>query len=215
MAAIQPEGYLAAPASGQGKAVLVLHAWWGLNDTVRGFCDRLAAEGFTAFAPDLYRGQVTDTIPGAEALSNALDGDRAQADIAQAVRFLAGRANGQAGGAAPGLAVVGFSLGAFFALALSAHAPEHVRQVVVFYGTGPSDFSQAQAAYLGHFAENDPFEPPEAVDALEEALRSAGRPVQFYRYPGTGHWFCEPDRADAFNPTAAELAWQRTLAFLK
>jgi carboxymethylenebutenolidase len=38
--------------------------------------------------------------------------------------------------------------------------------------------------------------------------------VTFYRYPGTGHWFCEPDRTDAYDPTAAELAWERTLTFL-
>ena len=87
--------------------------------------------------------------------------------------------------------------------------------MVTFYGTGPSDFSKAQAAYQGHFAEHDPFESAESVDALEQNLRAAGRLVDFYRYPGTGHWFFEPDRTDAYNPDAAALAWERTLAFLK
>jgi carboxymethylenebutenolidase len=69
----QPDGYLAVPTSGAGSAVLVLHAWWGLNETIKAFCTRLAASGFTAFAPDLYHGKVADTIPAAEALGKALD----------------------------------------------------------------------------------------------------------------------------------------------
>ncbi len=68
---------------------------------------------------------------------------------------------------------------------------------------------------LGHFAENDPFEPSADVDALQAALRGAGRPAQFHRYPGTGHWFAEPDRTQAYDGAAATLAWQRTLAFLR
>ena len=57
----------------------------------------------------------------------------------------------------------------------------------------------------GHFAENDEFEPQSSVDQLEESLRRAGRQVTFYRYPGTGHWFFEPDRPDAYNEAAAKL----------
>jgi carboxymethylenebutenolidase len=87
--------------------------------------------------------------------------------------------------------------------------------VVIFYGTGGDDFSNARADYLGHFAEEDEYEPQANVDNLEEALRRAGRSVTFYRYPGTGHWFFEPDRPQAYNQAAANLAWERTLAFLK
>ena len=114
-----------------------------------------------------------------------------------------------------GLAVIGFSLGAYYALDLAAADPEHIRSVVIFYGTGGGDFSSSRAAYLGHFAENDEFEPQSNVDDLEESLRRAGRPVTFYRYSGTGHWFFEPDRPQAYNQAAASLAWDRTLAFLK
>ena len=53
------------------------------------------------------------------------------------------------------------------------------------------------------------------VDHLEASLRSAGRPVTFYRYPGVEHWFFEPDVTQAYNAAAASLAWDRTLAFLK
>jgi carboxymethylenebutenolidase len=208
---VQPDGYLALPPGGSGSPVLLLHAWWGLNDTMRAFCMRLAEAGFATFAPDLYHGQVTDTIAGAEALSDALDAGEAKADIAAAVSFLQARA----GDAEQGPAVIGFSLGAYYALDLSATDPEHVHSVVLFYGTGPADFSHARAAYLGHFAETDEFEPRSSVDQLEAALRQAGRQVSFHHYPGTGHWFAEPDRRQAFNEAAANLAWERTLAFLR
>jgi carboxymethylenebutenolidase len=111
--------------------------------------------------------------------------------------------------------VIGFSLGAFYALDFSASDPETVRAVVLFYGTGPIDASKSRAAYLGHFADDDLFEARSDVDSLEQTLRRAGRPVTFYHYPGTGHWFFEPDRAGAYNPAAAELAWERTLNFLR
>lgn len=210
MSSEQPEGFLALPAAGRGKSVLVLHAWWGLNDTVRAFCTRLAEEGFVAFAPDLYRGQVTDTIEGAEALAGALfkNRERAVTDIAEAAAFLKERGD-------TGLTVIGFSLGASYALRLAASETEGLRKVVLFYGTGGGDFSTSQAAFLGHFAENDDFEPREEVDALEASLREASRPVAFYHYPNTGHWFFEPDRTDAYDETAAELAWERTLDFLR
>jgi carboxymethylenebutenolidase len=209
----QPQGFLALPSAGQGPGVLVLHAWWGLNDTIKAFCTRLAEAGFVAFAPDLYHGQVADSISGAETLGRALDGNhlQAKAEIAAAVTYL----NQRAGQSNRGLAVLGFSLGAYYALHLAAADPEHIRSVVIFYGTGGDDFSASHAAYLGHFAENDPYEPPANVDHLEETLRRAGRPVTFYRYPGTGHWFCEPDRVDAYNRAAAALAWERTLDFLR
>jgi carboxymethylenebutenolidase len=208
-----PLGYLAVPKSGKGPGVLVLHAWWGLNNTLKAFCDRLAESGFVAFAPDLYHGKVADTIPGAEALSSALDANhlQAQAEILEAARFL----NDRTSQPEHGLAVIGFSLGAYYALDLSAADPEHIHSVVVFYGTGPADFTKSRAAYLGHFARNDPYEPPSNVDELEASLKGAGRPVTFHRYPDVGHWFFEPDRTDAYNEAAARLAWERTGAFLE
>lgn len=212
MANPQPQGFLALPKAGKGPGVLILHAWWGLNDTLKAFCTRLSESGFVAFAPDLYHGMVADTIPDAKALASGLDDSRAHADVAEARSFLDGRAelSGQ------GLAVVGFSLGAPLALDLASDDPEHIRSVVLFYGTGGGgDFSKSKAAYLGHFAEQDEFEPRPGVDELEEALRKANRPVTFYHYKGCGHWFFEPDRTQAYNADAAKLAWERSLSFLK
>jgi carboxymethylenebutenolidase len=195
---------------------LVLHAWWGLNDTIKAFCTRLADAGFVAFAPDLYHGKVADTIPGAEALGSVIDANhlQAEAEVAQASEFL----NERVGATEGSLAVVGFSLGAYYALQLADAHPEHLHSVVLFYGTDGGvggDYSNSRAEYLGHFAENDPYEPQSNAGALEETLKCAGRQVTFYVYPGTGHWFFEPDRKDACNEAAARLAWDRTLAFLK
>ena len=213
MSHTQPDGYLAMPLTGKGAGVLVLHAWWGLNDTMKAFCTRLAESGFVAFAPDLYHGKVADNIADAETLVKALNTNplQAEADIADATRFL----NERVGPADHGIAVIGFSLGANYALDLAAADPEHIRSVILFYGTGGGDYSHSKADYLGHFADKDEFEPQSSIDELEESLKRAGRPVTFYRYSGTGHWFFEPDRTQAYNQAAASLAWDRTLAFLK
>jgi carboxymethylenebutenolidase len=211
MGTAQPDGFLALPAGGKGDAVLVLHAWWGLNDSIKAFCTQLAEAGFVAFAPDLYQGKVVDQIPEAEALSRALDAQRASADVAAAAQYVHERA----GEPQNGVALIGFSLGAYFALEHSVHAPEQVRSVVVFYGTRDGDYSTAKAEYLGHFAEADEFEPQAAVDEMAAALQRAGRTLTAHFYPGTGHWFFESDRTSAYNRPAADQAWQRTLEFLQ
>ena len=213
MAKAAPEGFLAVPSSGKGPGVLVLHAWWGLNDTFKGVCTRLAKAGYVAFAPDLYHGKVVSTVPEAEKAVQELDVKHveAEAEVAEAARFLLEHP----GTVGRGLSVIGFSMGAYYALNLSTSETAGVRSVVLFYGTGPGDFSKSKAAYLGHFAEDDPYESKENVEWLESSLKQANRPVTIHHYPGTGHWFFEPDRPDAYNKAAADLAWDRTLVFLK
>jgi carboxymethylenebutenolidase len=182
-----------------------------LNDTIKEVCDRLAGEGFVAYAPDLYHGKLASTIAEAEALSDQLDAEAASADALSAVDHLWGRLQPRD----RQLGVVGFSLGANFALTLSVDDPERVRAVVLFYGTGGGDFHRAKASYLCHFADTDPYEPAEGVEWLEATLKSAGRSAAFYRYQGVGHWFFERDRPDAYDEAAAGLAWDRTVDFLR
>jgi carboxymethylenebutenolidase len=125
------------------------------------------------------------------------------------------RLRGEPGVTASSLGVVGFSMGAFYALEATGDDPSIVATVLV-YGTGRDrDWSSSNASFQGHFAENDPFESAETVAALESSLRAGGRRTEFHTYPGTGHWFMEPDRADAFDEAAAALAWGRTVAFLR
>ena len=209
----QPQGYFITSQSGNGNPILVLHAWWGLNDTIKDFCKRLAESGYSVFAPDLYHGKIAQTIPEAEILGRGVDEnpEKAKAEVEQAARFLIEKS----GNKNSGLAVIGFSLGAYYALELAAALPETVKAVVLFYGTGPVDLSKSRASFLGHYAENDDYEPASNVDKQEEYLKKLGRPVTFYRYPGTGHWFFEPDRPQNYDKKAAELAWSRTLAFLQ
>jgi carboxymethylenebutenolidase len=205
------EGHLAIPKSSNGGRVLVLHAWWGLNETIRDYCNNLAQEGFTVYAPDLYHGKLADTISAAEELNTSLN-ERLTNDILDiATKFLVDNSPHSS----KGIAVIGFSMGAYFALVLSARIPENIRSVVVYYGTGPVDFTGSKASYLGHFAEKDEFEPLSNIEELAAGLRKANRPVSFYTYPGTGHWFSEPDRLLAYHPSATAQAWERTLSFLQ
>ena len=204
-------GYLSVPKTSRG-GVLVLHAWWGLNDFFKAFCDRLASEGYTALAPDLYQGKVGKTVDEAKQFMSMTDEVTSQNiilggfDRLRSEPTLKGRA----------LGVVGFSMGAAWALWLSAKRPAELKSVVVFYGANTDpDFTKSQASYLGHFAPGDDWEPDEGVRALEEKIRSAHRPVTFHFYPGTKHWFIEDNQPAAYNRQAAGLAWTRTLDFLK
>ena len=213
---VSPTGnraYLAVPDSGSGPGVLVLHAWWGLTPVFTAVCDGLAAAGYVALAPSLYAGGATAaTIAEAEALRDSHDEAAEAEPIAQAaVEQLLGLP--AVTGARIG--VIGFSLGAYWALHLSQVRPDDVGAVVVFYGTDDGDYRMARAAYLGHFAEHDDYEPLDAVRAREEKIRAAGREVTFHVYPGTGHWFFEPNQPQAYDDEAAGLARERTLDFLK
>jgi len=209
-------GYLAVPEHDSGPGVLVLHAWWGLTQPFRHVCDRLAEAGFVALAPDLYRGKTTASVEEAQALGAALDQDveRWRGDIVGAMQFLRHHDATNLAGGRGKLAFVGFSLGDAYALDMSVTLADQIAAVVVFYGSYPGlDYRRASAAYLFHFAEDDPFEPAESVAQMEQELQAAGRPVTVYTYPGTKHWFFEENRPE-YDAEAARLAWQRTIEFL-
>ncbi|HUH98224.1 MAG TPA: dienelactone hydrolase family protein [Anaerolineales bacterium] len=201
--------YLAAPEKG-GPAVLVLHAWWGLKPFFKQVCDRLAAQGFTGFAPDLYRGRIASTIDEAETVHAEFEesGSKLMGDTVQAAKnYLSGLRAGQP------IGVMGFSMGAAWSVLLAAKAPD-VSTVVLFYGAYAPDLSQMKAKVLGHYAEVDEWEPLDGVRAMEKEMRASGLEVKLHIYPGVHHWFMETDRPE-YDPAAAELAWDRTLAFLK
>jgi carboxymethylenebutenolidase len=205
--------YLAIPPSGKGTGVLVLHAWWGLTDFIRDFCDRLAQERFVALAPDLFSGKVARTIEEAEQHLSSFNEEQ---DVPPIVLSAVEELRKHPAVTGNGLGSIGFSLGAYWALWSAQQKPELIRAVTLFYGTngGGGDFRQSKAAFLGNFAETDPYEPAEGIQVLEKNLEGANRPTTFYTYAGTGHWFFEKDRQDAYRPQAAQLAWERTIAFL-
>lgn len=203
-------GHLSLPAGGTGPGVLVLHAWWGLNDVFKGVCERFAGEGFIAFAPDLFGGATVATIDEAEARLSTLDFAQTRLAVAGAVDALRGHPAVRG----DGLGVVGFSMGASWAMTMATERPDDIAAVVAFYGSEEGDYSGARAAFLGHYAEGDEWESDEQVRQLERDLRDAGREVAFHFYPGAQHWFFEADRPE-YDPAAARLAWERTVAFLR
>jgi carboxymethylenebutenolidase len=201
--------HVAGDGSSDSPGVVVYHAWWGLNDDVVAYADRLAGAGFSVVAPDVFDRQVASTIEDAERLSSAADEATVEAIALAAVDELANRLNSTAK-----LAVLGFSFGAAFAVSTPTQR-DRLAASVVYYGTYTgSILTRARVPVLGHFAQSDPYETEESVAEFEQGLRSAGRDVTIYRYPGTGHWFAEPSK-DAYRREAAELAFERTVDFLK
>ncbi len=203
--------YIALPPSGKGNGVLVIHAWWGLNHFFKGVCDRLAKEGFVALAPDLFEGQVANTIAGARSLRAKPKREPTYKTLIHAIEQLTNHP------AVKGstIGVVGFSLGGHWALWLSQRTELPIGATVTFYGARAGDYTSSRAAFLGHFAEKDDWVSDAALKKLKKSLETAGRVAEFFVYPDTSHWFFEFDRADAYNAQAADLAWERTIKFLR
>jgi carboxymethylenebutenolidase len=166
--------YLAVPQSGRGAGVLVLHAWWGLNDFFRNFCDRLAQEGFVALAPDLFSGRVARTIEEAEQLNSQLnEAEDMPPLVLSAYEELRKHATGNT------LGTIGFSFGAYWARWIAQEKPETIRAVTIFYSDG-WNVQQSNAAYLGHFAETDPYMSEADKRQLENSLKALNRPTTFF-----------------------------------
>jgi carboxymethylenebutenolidase len=204
------KGYLATPSRREGPGVIVLHAWWGLNQVFKDLCDRLAAEGFIAFAPDLNEGRVATTIDEAKQIMSELSFERKQAIAATLVDFMRARPEVKK----EPLSLVGFSMGAAWSLVLAGEFPDDIGKIVLFYGVGEADFTKVKADILGHFSDSDEWEPLDGIRAMEEDMYSAGLEPTFYIYPKLSHWFFEENRRE-FDPQSAELAWKRTLEFLR
>ena len=204
------KGYLALPDQSNAPGVLVLHAWWGLNPFFESVCDRLAAEGFVAFAPDLNEGKVAQTVAEAEQIMSELDSGRKHAIVTASPDYLRGRPEVQK----DAFSLIGFSMGAAWALVLASDRPADIRKVVLFYGVGDADFAEMKAEVLGDFSDVDEWEPMEGIRAMEANMRTAGLEPAFHIYPQMAHWFFENDRPE-FDPQAAEVAWRRTLEFLR
>ena len=202
--------YLVRPEGETGPGVLVLHAWWGLTPFFKGICDSLADAGFVALAPDLLGGRRPETAAEAELELAEVDPNESAALILSSTVALRSQTDDPDGP----IAVLGFSMGASWALWLGTRQPESVRSVVVYYGAQDMDFTELQAPVLGHFADSDDFVSDDELLFLEAQLRLLDKDVEIVRYPGTSHWFAESDR-DAFDEVAAAKAWERTLEFLR
>lgn len=216
----QARGYLAQPPGGPGPGVIVVQEWWGLNPQIKGVADRLASEGFVALAPDLYRGELAGhaEMDRAGELMSKMPMDRAARDMSGAVDFLASReaVDGD------GLGAIGFCMGGGLVLVLGCLRAERIKAIVPYYGVlgfddaNAPDWSKLTAAVEGHYAETDGFFPVEKVRALEQGLQGLGKNVKLHVYPGTGHAFAnETNALGTYDSEAAQLAWGRSVAFLR
>ena len=194
-------------ADGQGPGILLLHAWWGLKPFFKQTCDRIAAQGFTVLAPDLRDGQIATTIDEAKALMEKSDGDLVGATVFAAKDYLQTLTKGQIG-------LIGFSMGAAWALIVASAVPDQVGALVMFYGNEGVDYGKITAKVMGHYCVEDEWEPTEFVDNTFAEFAKAGVDATRHTYPGTAHWFMEEDRPE-YDSAAAQLAWDRTFTFLK
>jgi carboxymethylenebutenolidase len=204
-------GEIAEPGGG-GKcpALVVIQEWWGVNDHVRSLVDRFAADGFLAFAPDLYHGKTTKDATEAAGLLQALDWPKAIDEVAGAVAMLAShpRSNGKVG-------ITGFCMGGAVSLAAAANIPE-LSAAAPFYGIpdASTDFGRVACPIQGHFGKKDEYIRPDSAIALKSKLEKAGKKVELHFYDA-GHAFVNDTRPEAYNAEAAKLAWGRAAAFLK
>jgi carboxymethylenebutenolidase len=206
-------GFLAEAERPQG-AVVVIQEWWGLNDQIRGVATRLAAAGFTALVPDLYRGKSTVEAEEAHHLMSGLNfGDAASQDIRGAVQFLKAR-GGKVG-------VTGFCMGGALTV-LSLQMAAEADAGVVWYGYPPLEYVDAsaiRAPMQAHWATQDNPFPMAGVDALEEKLKAAAVRYEGHRYLAQ-HGFANetaqgPHRLaiTQYDAAWAQMAWDRTLRF--
>ncbi|MEA2201119.1 MAG: carboxymethylenebutenolidase [Solirubrobacteraceae bacterium] len=207
-------GYLAVPEGERGPATIVLQEWWGVDEHIRSVCDRLAAEGFFALAPDLYRGETTTQPSEAEQKMMALSMADVEKDMCGAAEFLAS----QPGVEGDGVGSLGFCLGGGLSLWAAATCPPITAAVTYYYVMphGKPDFSKIRGPVLGHFGTADEFVPLDASKALEAELRDAGVDVTFYYYEGAGHaFFNDTNRLGTYDENAARISWERTVSFLR
>jgi carboxymethylenebutenolidase len=194
------------PAGSKGPGVLVAHAWWGLNRTIRDYGAALAREGFVVGLVDVFGGETTTSIEDAEKLI------RTHWDVADK-RLTEGLAElgGSDAVTGAGVGAVGFSFGGFHLLEQLGKAGP-LTKLVTYYATHP--LPERHAPVLAHFAAEDEFESAEDAAAMTAALEASGPANVTYTYPGTKHWFAEADRPE-HDASAAKLAFERTVAFLR
>ena len=204
------QGYLARAGYANAPGVVVIQEWWGLQDQIKGICDRFALAGYDALAPDLFKGKVIpyhDAESAAREMNSLNFLEATDQDVRGAAQFLLR--------ASPKVAVVGFCMGGAVAGLAACRVPEF-SAAICFYGLPPGSVakpSDVKVPLQGHFANSDDFVTPEVVDAFEKALEAAGKTFEFFRYDAS-HAFMNEQRC-VHDRTSAELAWKRVRAFLE
>ena len=194
-------------------AVIVIHEWWGLDDSVRDAAARIAAQGYMVLAVDLFRGETASTTAEASALARKLleEPGFAERNLRSAHAFLTD------GAGAPEIATLGFSLGGYWALEATRFMPEQFAAAVVFYGQPDAEedvVAAITAPVLGLYGGDDRSIPAADVRAFREQAEALDKTVEIVIYPGANHGFANPDDS-RYDAAAAALSWQQVAAFLE
>lgn len=200
--------YVARPdGGGNGKAVLVIQEWWGLNDHIKDIANRWEGEGFTAIAPDLYRGTVATNPDEASRLMHALEIEDGLDTIGNAISAASEKYGLSHFG------VTGYCMGGTFALRAACEL-EGVSAAVPFYGDIPGDDVLQKLTVPTVFISGtrDQWINPEKVATLEDATERFELPVQSLKYDAD-HAFFNDTRPEVYDATAAADAWAKAVAF--
>jgi carboxymethylenebutenolidase len=190
--------------------VLVIHSWWGLTRSFRDYADRLADAGFAVGLSDLFDGHIAFDEKEARKLRRAPRKVPMHRTLIADIDALRGRY----GSAFASVGVVGFSMGGHWAIWLSQQKDLPINATILYYAARAGNFEASRSSYLAHFADHDPWVKPETRRRMEKAIASADQPYAAFDYAGTRHWFSETDRAEDYDPAAADLALRRTAQHL-
>ncbi|MBY8915749.1 dienelactone hydrolase family protein [Nitratireductor sp. L1-7-SE] len=207
-------GYLVRPAGVERKlpAVIVIHENRGLNPHIRDVARRMALEGFVALAPDFLSpsGGTSEDEDRAREMIGQLDGGQTVRNAVATRAFLAGHdaTNGNVG-------AIGFCWGGGLANELAVNDPE-LDAGVAYYGrqADAGEVSKIEAPLLLHYAGLDE-RVNAGIDAYRTALEGAGKTFTIHVYEGVNHAFNNDTSEARYDKEAADLAWQRTVTFLK
>ena len=206
-------GYLSRPAFGTHRGVVLIQEWWGLVDHIRDVAARLAREGFVVLAPDLYHGEKTTTPDAAGKMLMALDIPRAAKEIGAAADHLIADASVDP----KRVGVMGFCMGGQLALYAGQEYPQKFGAVVDFYGIHPNariEPERIAVPVLMHFANRDKSVPVDDAREFVKKLERANKTVHAHFYEAD-HAFLNDTRPEVYDKETAELAWTRSVAFLR
>lgn len=201
--------YVAMPENGNGKAVLVIQEWWGLNDHIKDIANRYAGEGFIAIAPDLYRGKVA---------TNADDASRMMHDLAiedgiDTIKSAILKASGEFGISHFG--ITGYCMGGTFALRAACEL-EGLSAAAPFYGDIPDEalLSKLRTPTVFISGTKDQWINKEKVATLEDIVERYELPLESLKYEAD-HAFFNNTRPEVYDREAAADAWAKVVGFFK
>lgn len=206
-------GYLARPddATGSEPGIIVIHEWWGLNDNIRMMTNKLAGEGYSVLAVDLYSGKVAETADSAGTYARAVEINRALSNLTQAYNYLMNEQG------AEHIGTIGWCFGGGWSLKMATVHPEDIDATVIYYGqliTDKEELEELEMPILGIFGAEDQGIPVEEVREFEKILKSLGKEAKIHIYDDAGHAFANPS-GERYQKEAAEDAWQKTVSFLE